>query len=156
MAGRVPRLDIASRTKRPKTIPSKKEQTMNKTTRVDATALPAQRWDDPDRGSITWHTMISADVTPTQSLTCGIASLQPGDHFSLHQHDEAELYFGISGGCDVTIDGVVHRLEPEIVLFIAGNAMHGILKVEQPVRFFYCFARDSFDQIAYRFLKDRA
>lgn len=129
---------------------------MNQTTRVDAADQPIERWDDPQRGSIAWRTLISADLTPTEGLTCGIAMLDPGDHFALHQHAEPELYFGMSGACDVMIDGIPHRLEPEIVLFIAGNALHGISAVDQPVRFFYCFARDRFDQITYRFAKDAA
>lgn len=157
MADRVPRLDVASRAKRPKTWnANEKEPDMTQTTRVDAADLPVERWDDPQRGSIAWRTLISANMTPTKGMTCGIAMLDPGDFFALHQHDEPEVYFGLSGDCAVMIDGIAHHLGPQIALFIAGNALHGIRAVEQPVRFFYCFACDSFDQIAYRFAKESA
>ena len=155
MAGGVPRSDVAAGANQPKTKSGRSnEQQMNKTTRVDAAVLPVERWDDPSRGAITWQTLISAGTTATQGLICGIASLKPGDDLALHQHTEPEIYIGVAGECDVVVDGVSHQLGPEIVLFIAGNALHGIKAVDQPVRFFYCFARDGFDQIAYRFPKD--
>ena len=110
-----------------------------------------ESWDDPARGPIRWRTLLSGDRTDTDTFTCGIAMLSPGDHFVPHQHREPELYFGIAGEVDVEVDGVRHRLRPEAALYSPGDALHGIPEVTEEVRFLYAFAADSFDRVVYRF-----
>lgn len=124
---------------------------MNKPLRIDASAIPARSWDDPARGTLTWTPLFSKGTTATDALVCGISDIQPGQHFALHSHPEPEVYFGISGAGEVMIDGVPHLLAPGVALYIPGGALHGILQVSQPLRWFYTFACDSFDQIAYHF-----
>ena len=124
---------------------------MIKPLRIEADPDPTQTWDDPARGTLTWQTLFSQGLTATDSLVCGIADIRPGQHFALHSHPEAEVYFGISGAGEVMIDGTAHLLTPGTALYIPGGAVHGILQVSQPLRWFYTFARDSFDQIAYHF-----
>ena len=119
---------------------------------VDASNLPDEGWDDPARGSLRWKTLLSADVTASDSLVRGIAIMQPGDHFALHRHAQPEVYFGLEGEGTVMIDGQPHRLAPGIALFIPGNAVHGVPEVAAPLRWFYTFACDSFDQIHYEFV----
>lgn len=118
---------------------------------VDANDQPEETWQDPARGSIRWKTLISGDATPTDTLVCGIALMAAGDDFALHSHAEPELYFGLEGEVDVLVDGRVHRLKPGLALFIPGNAVHGVLRADQPVRWFYTFAKDAFPDIAYHF-----
>lgn len=118
---------------------------------VDQSDLPEETWQDPARGGIRWKTLISGDVTASDTLVCGIAIMQPGDTFALHSHPEPELYFGIEGEVDVQIDGQNHRLKPGVALFIPGGAVHGVLVAQHPVRWFYTFAADSFPDIAYTF-----
>jgi len=118
---------------------------------VDASALPDEGWDDPARGTLRWKTLLSGDVTPSDSLVCGIAMMQAGDHFALHRHAQPEVYFGLGGEGIVMIDGQPHRLAPGIALFIPGNVLHGVPEVAAPLRWFYTFACDRFDQIHYEF-----
>ncbi len=120
---------------------------------VNQSDLPLERWSDPARGTIAWKTLISADTTPTDSLICGIAEMQAGDTFALHSHPQPEVYFGLSGAVDVHVDGVIHRLTTGMALFIPGNAVHGVLRADQPVRWFYTFAADGFSDIAYTFMR---
>ena len=119
--------------------------------RIEASCLPSQTWDDQARGTLTWKTLISKETTATNGLVCGIADLQPGDHLALHSHAEPEVYFGISGSGEVLIDAVAHVLADGVVLYNLGGALHGILQFTAPLRWFYTFARDSFDQITYHF-----
>ncbi|GLS85034.1 hypothetical protein GCM10010873_00070 [Cypionkella aquatica] len=119
---------------------------------VDQSNLSAEAWADPARGSIQWKTLISGDVTATDSLVCGIAIMAAGDTFALHSHPQPELYFGLEGEVDVSIDGVLHRLKPGVALFIPGAAVHGVLAAHQSVRWFYTFATDSFADVSYTFV----
>ena len=119
--------------------------------RVDQASLSDATWDDPARGSIRWKTLISGDVTATDTLVCGIALMDKGETFALHSHPQPELYFGLEGEVDVQINGTAHRLKPGVALFIPGDAVHGVLAADQPVRWFYTFAADTFADIAYSF-----
>ena len=122
---------------------------------VDAKALPMDQWRDPARGTLRWKTLFCADQTSTSAMVCGIAEIQPGEHFALHSHPEAEVYFGLEGEGDVMVDGVAHRLKPGVALFIPGNAVHGVPGVAEPLRWFYSFASDRFAEINYRFVHEQ-
>jgi len=125
--------------------------TLPSPTLVDLRNCPPEGWDDPACGTVRWRTLISAPLTPTEGLVCGVAEMRAGDHFADHRHVEPEVYFGIEGEGDVVIDGVAHRLAPGVALFIPSMAEHGVPCVTAPLRWFYTFARDGFDQIAYQF-----
>ncbi len=125
---------------------------MSKAVRIDQSGIAPAQWDDPARGTITWKTLIFGDVTPTDSLVCGIAIMQAGDTFALHSHPQAEIYFGIEGSVDVWVDGVTYPLSAGVALFIPGGAVHGVLRAAHPVRWFYTFAVDRFDAVPYSFL----
>jgi quercetin dioxygenase-like cupin family protein len=124
---------------------------MTKAVRVDANEVAVAAWDDPARGSIRWKTLLSGDVTATDTLVCGVAEMAEGGTFALHSHPEPEVYFGLEGAVEVQIDGVAHRLSPGVALFIPGGAVHGVLNADQPVRWFYTFAADAFADITYTF-----
>lgn len=116
---------------------------------VDADDRPIEGWADPARGSIRWQTLMSRGLTDSSELVCGIALLAAGEDFAAHHHAQAEVYFGLDGTGTVMIDGAAHRLAPGTALFIPPHAVHGIPAVTAPLRFFYVFATDSFDDITY-------
>ncbi|WP_054006053.1 cupin domain-containing protein [Cypionkella psychrotolerans] len=118
---------------------------------VDQADCPTETWADPARGKIAWKTLISGDVTNSTSIVAGIAIMAKGDTFALHSHPQPELYFGLEGEVDVQINGAAHCLKPGVALFIPGDAVHGVLAADQPVRWFYTFAADAFPDIAYTF-----
>ncbi|HCY98581.1 MAG: hypothetical protein A3D16_23475 [Rhodobacterales bacterium RIFCSPHIGHO2_02_FULL_62_130] len=122
-----------------------------KPVRVDQNDLTEETWQDPARGTLRWKTLLSAGVTDTESLVCGIALMEPGQTFALHSHPHPEVYFGLEGAVDVMIDGTPHRMSPGVALFIPGNAVHGVIHADQTVRWFYSFAADAFADIAYTF-----
>ena len=111
----------------------------------------AHGWDDPARGTIRWHTLLSKGLTPSKDLVCGVAELAVGDTFASHCHAQSEVYFGLEGVGIVMIDGEPFSLCPGAALFIPPDALHGIPTVTEALRYFYVFAADSFDDIAYRF-----
>ncbi len=122
--------------------------------RVDASTLPDERWDDPARGTIRFRTLISAPMTDTGDIVCGLAMMEAGDTFPLHSHPEAEVYFGLEGTGEVMIDGMPHSLAPGVALYIPGGAVHGVPLAKAPLKWFYTFAADSFADIRYRFMHE--
>ena len=118
--------------------------------------LPKERWGNPARGSICWQTLLSAGLTQSNSLVCGVATLEIGDDFALHRHEEPEVYFGVEGEAEVMVDGKTCQLSPGVAIFIPANAIHGINAVTTRVRYFYVFAADCFDDINYHFVTDAA
>ena len=118
---------------------------------VDQSTLPDERWDDPARGTIRFRTLFSAPATDSDEITCGVAMMAAGETFALHSHPQAEVYFGLEGEGEVMIDGTPHRLGPGIALYIPGGAVHGVPVAHAPLRWFYCFAADSFADIRYSF-----
>lgn len=120
-------------------------------TGIDADTLQDERWEDPSRGTIRFRTLISAPDTPTDSLVCGIAMMSAGDTFVLHSHAHAEVYYGLEGEGEVTIDGQQHRLAPGVALFIPGGAIHGVPHAKGHLKWFYTFAADSFADVQYEF-----
>lgn len=122
-----------------------------KPVRVDQGDLQEETWQDPARGTLRWKMLMSAGVTETESLVCGIALMAPGQTFALHSPPQPEVYFGLGGEGEVLIDGPPHRLGPGVPLFIPGNAVHGVPCVDQTLRWFYTFAADAFTDIPYTF-----
>ncbi len=119
--------------------------------RVDSKDRPIETGADPALGSIQWKALFSRGRTDTVGMVCGVAILDPGMDLRPHHHAEAEVYFGLEGEGTVIIDGVAHRLAPGVALFVPPDAVHGVPAVTAPLRWFYVFAADSFDDIRYTF-----
>ena len=119
--------------------------------RVDAAAVTDERWADPARGMIRFRTLVSAPMTHSDGIVCGVAMLEEGETFPLHTHPQPEVYFGLEGAGEVLIDGQPYSLSPGIALYIPGGAVHGVPLAKAPMKWFYTFAADSFSDIDYRF-----
>ena len=110
-----------------------------------------ETWADPTRGTVHWQSLFSAGLTPTDSLTCGVAHVAAGDTFTLHSHPQAEVYFGLSGHGTVMVNDLPYVLAPGVALFIPGGAVHGIPMAQSAMSWFYVFAADAFEEISYAF-----
>ena len=137
---------------------------MNSTRKSQATILspsdiakqPALAYDnDPGCGEgFTWKTLISASKSGSHEMTSGIAKCVPGNGLlCVHQHAQAELYHFTQGNGIVTIDGVESPVEAGSIVFIPGDAKHGVRNTDkvQELTFLYVFAVDDFIDIHYRF-----
>ena len=113
-----------------------------------------EAWDDPVRGKVKWWTLLSGERTPSNSLTCGVAEIEHGrpDVLHPHQHAQAEVYHFLSGTGVVHIDGIEHAVHTGSTVFIPGMALHGVRNTgNEPLRLFYVFAVDSFNDVEYLF-----
>ncbi len=97
---------------------------------------------------------MSAPRTDTDSIVCGVAMMEAGDTFALHRHEHPEVYFGLEGEGDVLVDGKPYRLAAGVAIFIPSNALHGVPLATGPLKWFYTFAADSFDEVQYKFPHD--
>jgi quercetin dioxygenase-like cupin family protein len=115
-------------------------------------AAPLDRWNDPRRGKLSWRTLLSAGMTPTDSLTAGVAEFEPGGALNLHRHAAAEIYFILEGEGIVSIDGHDHAVAPGSIAFIPGGAPHGVRNSGgRTLKLFYAFAKSSFGEVEYEF-----
>lgn len=113
---------------------------------------PRDGWNDPVHGRISWHTLLSSDITPTDSMSASIAELGPGDELKPHRHDPSEIYFIVEGSGIVRIDGEETTVRAGMTVFIPGNAEHGIRNESGAIlKFFYVFPTGSFVDVVYRF-----
>ena len=109
-------------------------------------------WDDTIKGILGFRTLFSAGTTATQALTAGVADLNAGDWLGLHRHTPAEIYYIVQGHGTVTLDGADYPASAGTAVYIPGGTEHGIRNTgPTPLRFFYAFAVDSFDDVTYRF-----
>lgn len=121
---------------------------------IDTLTLPVDRWDDPTRGSVSWQTVLSRDLTPTSNFTLGIAEV-PADGTvgnPAHRHEPAEFYFVLAGEGVVEIDGITSPVRTGVAVYIPGNAEHCLHATgDQPLRLLYGFPTDSFAEVQYIF-----
>lgn len=108
---------------------------------------------DTRQGRLTWTTLLSSGLTASEKLTAGIATCPPSVGFlGHHRHEQAELYFILEG------EGLmkVEQVEKGGVIFIPGNAEHGIsnLSGEKDLVWLYCFPTDRFEDVVYKFSDD--
>lgn len=110
-------------------------------------------WNDPQRGLISWQTLFSSDITPTDSMTAGVVELEPMvGVLNPHSHSPAEIYYILSGEGMMHIDDTTYPVSVNTSVFIPGNTLHGIRNTgSSPLRFFYVFAVDSFESVDYKF-----
>ena len=106
----------------------------------------------PEHGTVTWKTLFSSGLTPSDSLTAGIATCPPQSGYLAHHcHEQAELYFILEGKGMMSVDGDNREVGKGDVIFVPGNAEHGIRNVgKRELNWFYCFAADRFDDVVYR------
>ena len=65
------------------------------------------------------------------------------------------MYHLLDGSGVVVLDGVEHAVTGGSVVFIPGDAAHGIRNpADVPLRFVYAFATDSVEDVVYRFSAD--
>jgi mannose-6-phosphate isomerase-like protein (cupin superfamily) len=114
--------------------------------------VPREAWVDPVKGVLAFRTVFSGGTTATRTFTAGVADLDQGGWLGLHRHTAAEIYYVVEGRGVVTLDGVDHAVSAGSAVSIPGDVEHGVRNIGRtPLRFFYAFAVDSFDDVIYRF-----
>jgi quercetin dioxygenase-like cupin family protein len=104
------------------------------------------------RGKAQWKELLGSASACNNDMTVGVVRLQQGESLEPHRHAQPETYFTLSGRGTVTIDGVVHAVDPGRLLFIPGNAQHQINNENaEELTILYVFAISDFSKIQYHF-----
>ena len=122
---------------------------------VDESTRRWETWPDEEvaaRGLVYWKTLLSADVTPSEALTMGIAKIPPGEALHEHRHQQAEIYLILEGTGLVRIDGKARPVGAGSAVFIPGNVVHSCENTgASDLRFAYVFPANSFEEVEYVF-----
>ena len=121
---------------------------------IEEEDCPLEGWDDPTRGTATWKTLISADRTPTDSLTVGTAEVpsDSGIPYRKHRHAHPEVYYILEGEGRVWIDGEEYAVKTGSTLFIPGSSEHAVCNPgKRPLKLLYVFPAGAFDEVEYEF-----
>jgi quercetin dioxygenase-like cupin family protein len=121
---------------------------------IHAGAVPSEGQGDLQSGNLTWRTLIAGERTPSNELSVGVANFPADGCLKPHRHAPAEVYFGLSGAGTVTVDGERFDIAKDVVVFIPGGALHGVVAGPEGLAIFYAFARATFDDIVYEFADD--
>jgi len=112
-----------------------------------------ERWSDA-RGHLSFHTLVSGDLTPSEGLVAGVAILEPGGELAAHSHAPPEIYFAFEGSAMVAIEGVERKVSAGAAVFIPGDAIHSSRNpFDRPFKMFYVFPGNRFDEIKYKFVE---
>ncbi|RSL43906.1 hypothetical protein CEP54_014898 [Fusarium duplospermum] len=118
--------------------------------KVSQTALNS--FPDASYGNVFWQTLISKPSTCSDSMCAGIATCPSNGTLALHQHTQAEIYYVLEGSGEVEVDGVRHRVAEGSMLWIPGDAVHGVFcGPNETLKWLYVFPEGSFEDIVYRF-----
>jgi quercetin dioxygenase-like cupin family protein len=104
------------------------------------------------RGKAQWKELLGSASGCQNDTTMGVVRLKTGESLEPHRHTQPETYFTLSGRGTVTIEDVVHNVDPGRMLFIPGNARHQINNVnEEDLLILYTFAISDFSKVQYHF-----
>ncbi|KAF4345812.1 cupin 2 conserved barrel domain protein [Fusarium beomiforme] len=118
--------------------------------KISQTALDS--FSDSNHGNVVWQTLLSNPNTSSDSLCAGIATCPSNGSLALHQHTQAEVYYVLAGSGQVEIDGVRHDVTEGSVIWIPGDAVHGVFcGTDESLKWLYVFPEGRFEDIKYRF-----
>jgi quercetin dioxygenase-like cupin family protein len=104
------------------------------------------------RGKAQWKELLGSHSGCQNDMTMGVVRLRQGESLEPHHHAQPETYFTLSGRGTVTIEDVVHNVDPGRMLFIPANARHQINNVEaEDLMILYAFAISDFSKVQYHF-----
>jgi quercetin dioxygenase-like cupin family protein len=104
------------------------------------------------RGQVSWKDLLGSNPSDGADMVVGVARVLPGQSLEPHRHTQPETYFTLSGSGTVTIDGARHEVSAGTLLFIPGDAEHGIRNDgEEELQILYAFAIADFSDVVYRF-----
>ncbi|CAF3496861.1 unnamed protein product [Fusarium graminearum] len=105
---------------------------------------------DTNHGNVVWQTLLSNISTSANPMCVGIATCPSNGSLALHQHTQPEMYYVLAGSGQVEIDGVRHDVSEGSVIWIPGDAFHGVFcGPEETLKWLYVFPEGRFEDVKY-------
>ena len=76
-----------------------------------------------------------------RSLSSGIYELKAGDVDQQQPHEWDELYYVIEGKAKLQLEGVVHDVHQGAILFVAANAEHQFVNIQEDLKLLVFFSK---------------
>jgi quercetin dioxygenase-like cupin family protein len=113
--------------------------------------VPIESWSDPVRGEVRFRTLLDG-AAGARSLVHGVAYLDPGKVERAHHHpDTDETIHILAGAGEARLADNVVPLARGDTVFVPAGAVHEWRAGPDGLSFFYSFAADRFETIAYVF-----
>jgi uncharacterized cupin superfamily protein len=113
--------------------------------------VPLESWSDPVRGEVRFRTLLGA-AAGARSLVHGLAYLEPGKVERAHWHPETdETIHVLAGSRKARLADSLVPLGTGDTVFVPAGTVHEWRASAEGLRFFYSFAADRFETIAYVF-----
>ena len=99
---------------------------------------------------VRWKFLIDADFMGSSGLSVGFVEIIPGGDLTLHYHSPAEIYVVTAGNGILNKSGELEEIKKGDVVYIAGNAKHGLKNVgKETLEFYWIFPTDTFSEVEY-------
>jgi quercetin dioxygenase-like cupin family protein len=68
--------------------------------------------------------LVGKEITGSKHLAADVVTYSPGARNKNHYHNSESFIYIIAGECDITINGTVHHLEKETMVFLPPRDKH--------------------------------
>lgn len=106
---------------------------------------PWQLW-EPSKGQrgMTWKTLFDADRGNCNAMLFGTCFLPPGCRYSLHLHEQPEIYYGIAGRGQIFVGEETIDIEPGTAVYVPKQCIHGAQNTNaDPMRMIWVYGTES-------------
>ena len=110
-----------------------------------------QKWSTTKKyPGVRWKLLIDADFMGSSGLSLGFVEIAPGGDLTLHYHSPAEIYVVTSGNGILNKSGELEEIKKGDVVYIAGNAKHGLKNIGTEIlEFYWIFPTNTFSEVEY-------
>jgi len=114
-------------------------------------SVSEQEWSTTEKyPGVRWKFLIDADFMGSSGLSVGFAEIAPGGDLTLHYHSPAEIYVVTGGNGILNKSGELEEIKKGDVVYIEGNAKHGLKNVGTEIlEFYWIFPTNTFSEVEY-------
>jgi mannose-6-phosphate isomerase-like protein (cupin superfamily) len=89
------------------------------------------------------HRLFDSQRGSSHEMIAGIGVIDPGIHYSLHYHDQPEIYYIVSGRAILYVKDSAIEVFPGSTIYIGGRVVHGVDCIgEEPLRIYYIYGTE--------------
>ena len=91
--------------------------------------------------------LFSQQYGHAKDLKLGVAEIDPGIHYTLHTHEQGEIYYVLSGKGIIYVAGEAIPALPGLALYLGPRVVHGAdCTGKNPLRLYYVYGAEQAGQ----------